>query len=230
MIDKEKVPFAFKVVDACAAARTYLEISEEQDITPVIMGNTFNVEMLFGLKCEQAPEEIIEASKSFDIKEFIKNRQEELEYCSVEEFLGEPKGFKKSEKTPEKSKEEIIANTYILNHDPSGEIYIGLIPTENSFEVPAYVSFGNWNDCPSPQDHVGIMRYWNEKYGIEIVSMTFDVMECIVKNPPSTKEEALELAKEQFFYCPDIVTQGAENIVQLAETLLNSRYWFFWWD
>jgi hypothetical protein len=28
----------------------------------------------------------------------------------------------------------------------------------------------------------------------------------------------------------DIVDQGCESISNLAATLLNSPYWYFWWD
>ena len=106
--------------------------------------------------------------------------------------------FEEWEGVPAGQKEEIIAHVNILSREPLEEVYIGLIPTEKSFKAPAYVSFGNWNDCPSPEEHISIMQYWNEKYGIEIVSMTADVIGCRVSNPPATKEAALLNAKYGF--------------------------------
>ena len=40
----------------------------------------------------------------------------------------------------------------------------------------------------------------------------------------------MALAWEQFLFCEDIVSQGVETISNLGATLLNSPYWFFWWD
>jgi hypothetical protein len=51
-----------------------------------------------------------------------------------------------------------------------------------------------------------------------------------VANPPTTKEDALKLAEEQFVYCEDIVTQGTETIENLAAGLINAKKWYFWWD
>ena len=40
----------------------------------------------------------------------------------------------------------------------------------------------------------------------------------------------MDLAWEQYLYCQDIVVQGCETIANLAATLLNSPFWYFWWD
>ena len=43
---------------------------------------------------------------------------------------------------------------------------------------------------------------------------------------------AMELAMEQYAFCPDTVDQGPEDasIGWLADTLRQSDKWFFWWD
>jgi hypothetical protein len=74
------------------------------------------------------------------------------------------------------------------------------------------------------------MRYWKERYGAEIVSLSGDVIECAVQKPPRTIEDSIELAWEQYWYCSDIVDQGTQTIMNLAAGLMNSDYWFFWWD
>lgn len=79
--------------------------------------------------------------------------------------------------------------------------------------MPAYLRFVDWNECPIPEEHVGIFKYWYEKYGAEIISMTGDVIECTVKNPPRTKEEALSLANEQYLFCADIVDRVRKQLI-----------------
>ncbi len=63
----------------------------------------------------------------------------------------------------------------------------------------------------------------------EIISVGRATIEMRVGKPPSTRDEALELAREQFVYCPDSVDQGAGSVPSLAAELLNGRVWHFWW-
>jgi hypothetical protein len=109
-------------------------------------------------------------------------------------------------------------------------VMIGLARIDEPWMVPAYLKYGGWNECPPPEVHCAIMKHWQSGYGAEIVSMSHDVIECEVSRPPSSRENALNLAREQFRYCEDIVLQGCESIANLASVLLNSKYWYFWWD
>jgi hypothetical protein len=109
-------------------------------------------------------------------------------------------------------------------------VWIAKIPTAKPCEVPAYLKLGGWNECPASEEHVAVWRFWQAKYGAEILCVTSDVIEATVKNPPAEKEECYTLAKEQFGYCSDIVTQGVGTIDALAATLCNGKSWYFWWD
>jgi uncharacterized protein DUF4253 len=60
--------------------------------------------------------------------------------------------------------------------------------------------------------------------------MSGDIVECAVTRPPTDRNAATILAWEQYWYCVDIVEQGCESVSNLAATLLNSPYWYFWWD
>ncbi len=43
------------------------------------------------------------------------------------------------------------------------------------------------------------------------------------------RREALKLAREQYLYCGDIVSQGVGSIAGLAAILEVSTHWYFWW-
>ncbi|HSG35259.1 MAG TPA: DUF4253 domain-containing protein, partial [Sphingomonadaceae bacterium] len=101
---------------------------------------------------------------------------------------------------------------------------------EHGWEVPAYLRWGGWNACPPPEVHVAALRSWNERYGAELVGISGDALNLRVSSRPQTKEEATELAFEQFYYCADIVDQGVGTIANLAATLEAQDWWFFWWD
>lgn len=109
-------------------------------------------------------------------------------------------------------------------------IYVGLVPTRTPWQVPSILNFGGWNACPQPAEHSAILKYWLERYDAELLTVTNDVLEFRVGRPPSDRESAIALAKEQYLYCPDIVEQGTDTIDRLAAALLGSPVWFFWWD
>ena len=55
--------------------------------------------------------------------------------------------------------------------------------------------------------------------------MSGDIVECAVTKPPTDRNAATILAWEQYWYCV-----GSESVSNLAATLLNLPYWYFWWD
>jgi hypothetical protein len=115
-------------------------------------------------------------------------------------------------------------------YTPPPLVPIALVPTSDCWEVPAYlpVQANDWD--PSLAVSVALLKYWNERWGAEVVGMTLGVLEMRVLRPPTTWEEAFELAKEQYLYCPDLVDQQAWSVNALAKMLLNSPVWRFWWD
>jgi hypothetical protein len=113
---------------------------------------------------------------------------------------------------------------------PTGEVYLGLAKINEPWKLPAVLKYGGWNDCPEASVQCAFHRKWQAEFDAEIVSMSGDVVQCLVRNPPRTREAAMALAWEQYWYCSDIVEQGCESVSNLAATLISSDYWFFWWD
>lgn len=105
-----------------------------------------------------------------------------------------------------------------------------IIPVADFTTIPAHLFWGGWNANPAPAEHVAALRSWKERYGAELVSLRKDVMELRVKQRPNTVEEAMALAKEHYYYCSDIVEQGVGTLSALADILLKSDWWYFWWD
>lgn len=75
---------------------------------------------------------------------------------------------------------------------------------------------------------VKVARYWYEKYSAVPAVIGHDTLEFIAK--PVEKNDAMALAMEQYVLCPDIVDQGIGTVGALADTLMQSSVWFFWWD
>jgi Domain of unknown function (DUF4253) len=117
-----------------------------------------------------------------------------------------------------------------IRRKPQPRVHVGLVSTPLSWQVPAFLRYGSWNECPSAAEHVALFKFWGEEYGAEIVSMAYDVVEMKVARPPTDRDGALALAAQQYLYCQDIVDQGTQTLQRLAATLLGGAIWFFWWD
>jgi hypothetical protein len=112
--------------------------------------------------------------------------------------------------------------------EPISPLPIALIPTPISWQAPAYLRFDA--GLISPAIHTAMARRWYEQYGAEIIGALPDLIAMQVARPPLTREDALDLAGEQYIYCNDIVSQGTQTIQALAAGLLGGTAWFFWWD
>ena len=118
----------------------------------------------------------------------------------------------------------------VMTRQPKPTAHIALIPTDDPTAIPAYMHWGNWNECPSSAYHVAALRLWRGRYGAELVGLASNAMNLRVSRRPATREEALELARAHYVYCNDIVDQGVRSLRALAAGLMASHWWFFWWD
>jgi Domain of unknown function (DUF4253) len=125
---------------------------------------------------------------------------------------------------------ELSVATETLTGAPLEKVQILILPTDDSSKIPAYLHWGHWNGCPAPEYHIAALRSWRERFGAELVGLSHDVMNVRVQSKPPTREAALELAREQYVYCSDIVDQGVQTLSALAAVLMESDWWYFWWD
>ena len=115
--------------------------------------------------------------------------------------------------------------------DMTYPMILAKIPVKHPWEIFAYLPFGNWNECPDTPELMSVAKYWFELYGAVPAVLTHDVLEFDLPTAIS-KECAMEVALEQYGFCPDIVDQGPEDatVGSLADVLRQSKVWYFWWD
>lgn len=118
----------------------------------------------------------------------------------------------------------------VLSQRPLRKCGLALVRTSDPSECAAHLGFGGWNECPPPEVQVAVMRDWARRFGAVPAAMTNDVVEMHVARPPQTEADATALAREQYVFCEDIVTQGVQSVRRLAITLWRSPLWYFWWD
>jgi hypothetical protein len=218
------LPFELLWVPGREALQERSRLLSRPQVTPVIMGDPDDLRRLEeGLQgSAETTEAILASATGLDVDQWLRARSDEdPEHYSV------PSG---EWPTGEVRQTELSVHLDALSKQPRPRVAIGLVPAPLSWQVPAHVRSGGWNDCPTPDVHVAIHRRWHERYGADIACLSIDVIECTVRTPPSSRQSALALAREQFVYCPDIVHQGVESLEALAATLLDGKAWYFWWD
>lgn len=174
---------------------------------------------------DQKHEELIDELLEFGGQLYSASAEESI--GDREEFRGLPRGPWPRESSPNHGFELPID---VLTREPKPKVYVALAPTTTCWHVPAYFRFGAWNECPAPEEHAALMKFWQQYWGAEVVGIARDVVEMRVAQPPQNRVDALKLAKQQYLYCQDIVDQGTQTLESLAACLLNGTAWYFWWD
>jgi hypothetical protein len=218
---------------------------------PVLLGDDGDLVRLYEhLKHVRYPRaiRILEEAAAIDALEWFENRrldeidameqgadeQEDLqswmvsvERLSVEgRFRGFPEGPWPASGQPTKS--------YQIPLDCAGgplpRVHVGLVSTARGWEAPAFLRYGAWGECPSAAEHLAVGRFWGAEYGAEVVGMAGKAVEMKVAHPPKDRDDALELAAQQYLYCKGAVHPGTGTLQQLAATLIGGTVWYFWWD
>ncbi len=192
---------------------------------PVLIGDEFDCDQIqecieMGADEGLTPQSILEAASHVKVGKWL------TELRSERLTDGQPGEWP----TENVSQLELVTYLDLETNEPKEEVGIALLPIKQPYQAFAALMWGGWNSCPDAADHCAVHRYWAEKYGAEVMSVTGDIVQCWVANPPTTPEAALELAWEHYSYCPDIVLQGTDTVAELAAALMNSEFWYFWWE
>jgi hypothetical protein len=101
---------------------------------------------------------------------------------------------------------------------------------EGGAEIPRLLGWGGaGNQGISGAQHEVVLAHWHRRFGAELLTLAFDVIELSVPHPPTDPAEVARTAEEQTDYCTDIVDQGIGTTTALAEQQVHGRKWFFWW-
>ena len=111
------------------------------------------------------------------------------------------------------------------------EPHLALVPARRSADIPAAIGWaGPLNHENDVARLCAVLRSWEDRFGIRVVGLGFDVLVVSVAAPPATLADAEAVAAEHFAFCPDNVRQGPGGLDAYARRLLGERMWTFWWD
>lgn len=204
------------------------DLAGETGHLPLFLGDEEDLRVLldnFAHSAEQATAEIIRQSQEIDLDAWVANRpwhpEDERLHIDVDALVPTPAHSLQIEDFSSLTDEDGT------RHDG---LQVALVPAAAPHLAPAVLRFGGWNECPEDAVHVAFLRHWAAAYGAEPVAMTCDMIELAVSRPVTDPVEAAALAKVHFAYCPDLVYGCGHTLQHVAQSLLGSPTWSFWWD
>ncbi|MFT4076594.1 MAG: DUF4253 domain-containing protein [Asticcacaulis sp.] len=228
-LDTLLASFPYKVITTTGekALAEWSRLKTNNEGWPVVVGSEDDLRMLlenFSYAAPRTPVDILKAADALTLPKDLIAWQATNGYGG----LGDPVGEWPAQ--VDSGNLGLSVAIDILTDKPLATAYIIMVPTTHSWEVPAYLRWGNWNACPPPEYHVALLRSWHERFGAEIAGLSGDVLNLQIIRPLREKDEALAVAREQYVYCADLVEQGVGSLSALAATLIGQDWWYFWWD
>ncbi|GGW77704.1 hypothetical protein GCM10010503_64390 [Streptomyces lucensis JCM 4490] len=105
-----------------------------------------------------------------------------------------------------------------------------LVPSRRSADIPAAIGWtGPLNHDNDVARLCAVLRSWEDRFGIRVVALGFDVLAVSVAAPPTTLAGAEAVAAEHFAFCPDNFARGGD-LRAYAKELIGEHSWYFWWD
>ena len=110
------------------------------------------------------------------------------------------------------------------------EVLMLRLPTDQPWQAPAYIPVGGQNGMPDTGELLAVCKYWYDKYWAAPAAISYDAMEFVLPKV-IPQDQAMEVAKEHFAFCPDRVLRDTESrtIGQVADALWQSTLWYFRW-
>ena len=104
------------------------------------------------------------------------------------------------------------------------------LPIIEGWQAPAYIPVGGECGMPDTGELLAVCKYWFDKYRAVPAAMGHSSMEFVLPKV-IPQEQAMEVAKEHYAFCPDRVRRDTKTgtIGEVADELWQSTLWYFRW-
>jgi len=104
---------------------------------------------------------------------------------------------------------------------------VGVLKTPDKYKVLQQIRTDGTNYNIDNDSLLRIIKWFDEKYALDLVGASGDWCEFIIRKPPT---DWLTFAKEVYKVCPDVVDQGTNTVEALADEMKRTKRLYFWWD
>jgi Domain of unknown function (DUF4253) len=115
--------------------------------------------------------------------------------------------------------------------DSLGPRRLGLVPAQRPADVPPLIGWQAGNRYFRDAAPVAaVLRSWEDRFGATLLAIGFDEIRLLAARPPRTIGQAERIAAEHWAFCDECGGRGLSEIREIADHLLKSPIWTFWWD
>lgn len=107
------------------------------------------------------------------------------------------------------------------------DTFIAFLPTAVGHETFTYFAFWAEESVPgcTPERLIAVLASWEDRFGAELVNHWGTMLELVASSPPTTLDEAWELAWEQVTVAPGTTLLPGVPVRDHARTLLGRAEW-----
>src|SRR5258708_2051243 len=108
---------------------------------------------------------------------------------------------------------------------------IGLVPAGGPADVLPLLGFRAFSGLPkAPLYLAAVVRSWEDRFGARLLKVGFAEFSLLVTSLPRGTGHAQRIAAEHWPLCDECAGRGLSTIPAIADYLMTSPIWTFWWD
>jgi Domain of unknown function (DUF4253) len=107
---------------------------------------------------------------------------------------------------------------------------IGLAAAGRPADVLPLIGYTGAHRYLPPLPVAAVLRSWEDRFGARLLRVGFDKIQLLAERPPRTVRAAYNLAAEHRALCDECGGNGLKYVPDIAEYLLTTPIWTFWWD
>jgi hypothetical protein len=208
---------------------------DQTGLWPVLLGPQHELEHLTSIEdmveeFERTPEDVIAGSEGVNVDRLLKERLDQWTSDAEEDGTALDADFDALGLEAEAAHVPLIVTAFGAIEPKAKSAGLAEVPCAAPWQLLANRPFGGWNEVPTDAELTAVLRSWHSAYSAVPLGVAWGTLELWLDRPITDPNTAKSLAVEMYALCPDIVEQGVESIENLAQSLVGSHVWFFWWD
>jgi hypothetical protein len=108
--------------------------------------------------------------------------------------------------------------------------YLGLVPAARPADILPLIGWLGSDRFDSALPMAAVLRSWEDRFGARLVEAGHDEIRLLVDKPPRTPGHARAIAAEHYAFADECGGRGLSTVPAIADNLIGSPFWTFWWD
>ena len=107
-----------------------------------------------------------------------------------------------------------------------GPIVLALVPANIPYEVLLWITWGGWNDCPSPKYQLAFAKYVYEEIGAMPLALFGSELWYYLPEPILDPDTMEKIARRLIVFDNDTF----EDMDVASKNIIGKKIWRLWWD